>query len=277
MASSGPAEAPGAARRRPLLQARRWRALASQALSAGVLAAGVIGPLPARAETVLVAVASNFGPTLAALAPGFRQASGHDLTAAAGPTARLALQITAGAPFHLLLSADQATPARLLANGQAVPGTRFTYATGHLVLWSAQAGLVDSQGDVLAHGRFRHLALANPKLAPYGEAAMAVLRARGLADKLQARLVMAESIAQAYQFVSTGNAELGFVAWSQLKAPGQTPAGSHWRVPPGLHAPLHQDAVLLLPGAGQPAALALLAYLKTPAAKALMQAHGYGG
>ena len=232
-------------------------------------------PQAACADTVLVAVASNFAGTLAALAPAFRQATGHQLQAAAGPTTRLATQIAAGAPFQVLLAADQATPARLLADGLAVAGSRFTYATGHLVLWSTQPGLVDSQGEVLARGGFKHLAIANPKLAPYGEAALAVLRARGLEPQLRSRLVLAESIAQAYQFVLTGNAELGFVALSQLQAPGQPPGGSLWRVPPDLHPPIHQDAVLLKPGSGQAAALALLAFLKSPAARALIQAHGY--
>lgn len=265
MASSGRAERGGPA---PLRCCRRT------ALGLATLLLAL--PCAANSGTVLVAVASNFAPTLAALAPGFRQATGHSLTLAAGPTTRLGMQIAAGAPFQVLLAADQATPARLEADGHAVPASRFTYATGQLVLWSARPGLVDAQGAVLANGSFRHLAVANPKLAPYGDAAMAVLRARGLEAALRPRLVMGESIAQAHQFVRTGHAELGFVAWSQLlQGGGQPLAGSYWRVPAGLHAPLRQDAVLLTPGAGQPAALALLAYLKTPAAQALIQAHGY--
>lgn len=237
---------------------------------------GAGGATPARADTVLVAVASNFAGPLAALAPGFGAATGHRLQVSPGATVRLATQIAAGAPYQVLLAADQATPARLEADGLAVAGSRFTYATGQLVLWSAQPGLVDSQGLVLAGAGFKHLAIANPKLAPYGEAALAVLRTRGLDAALRPRLVIAESIAQAYQFVLSGNAELGFVALSQLSAPGQAVLGSMWRVPAGLHAPLHQDAVLLKPGAGQPAALALLAYLRSPAAQALIQAYGYG-
>ena len=264
MASSVRADRAGPALVRPLPKALAL-ILATLLLLAG----------PARSDTVLVAVASNFGPVLAALAPGFQQATGHTLTAAAGPTARLGQQVAAGAPFQVLLAADQATPARLEADGHAVPGSRFTYATGQLVLWSTQPGLVDNQGAVLASGRFQHLALANPTLAPYGEAAMAVLRARGLDASLRPRLVMGESIAHAYQFVLTGHAELGFVAGSQLQGAGGPVPGSYWRVPAGLHPPIHQDAVLLKPGAGQAAALALLAYLKTPAARALIQAQGY--
>lgn len=245
------------------------------ALLAALLVNGLALLPAARADTVLVAVASNFAGTLAALAPAFRQATGHQLQAAAGPTLRLASQIAAGAPFQVLLAADQATPARLLADGLAVAGSRFTYATGRLVLWSAQAGLVDDQGQVLGNGGFKHLAIANPKLAPYGQAALAVLRARGLEAKLRPRLVQAESIAQAYQFVLTGNAELGFVALSQLVQAGQPAQGSMWRVPAALHPAIHQDAVLLKPGQGQAAALALLAFLQSPAARALIQSHGY--
>ena len=247
--------------------------LATLALAALPLAAL---PLAARADTVLVAVASNFAGPLAALAPLFQRATGHQLQAAAGATTRLATQIAAGAPYQVLLAADQATPARLQAEGLALAGSGFTYASGRLVLWSAQPGLVDSQGEVLARGGFKHLAIANPKLAPYGEAALAVLRARGLDATLRPRLVLAESVAQAYQFVLTGNAELGFVALSQVQLPGQMPAGSLWRVPAALHPAIHQDAVLLKPGQGQVAAQALLDFLKSPAAKALIQAYGFG-
>ena len=233
-------------------------------------------PLTAHADSVLVAVASNFAGPLAALAPLFQQATGHQLQAAAGATTRLATLIAAGAPYQVLLAADQATPAKLQAAGLALAGSRFTYATGQLVLWSAQPGLVDSQGEVLARGGFKHLAIANPKLAPYGEAALAVLRARGLESTLRPRLVLAENIAQAYQFVQTGNAELGFIALSQVQVPGQALTGSLWRVPAALHPALLQDAVLLKPGSGQVAAQALLDFLKTPAAKALIQAYGFG-
>lgn len=281
MASSAPAEVPPAG----LSPADRSGTTAPGARPPGVWRAALVGlwlllcgaALPAQAGTAQVAVASNFAGTLAALAPGFEAATGHRLQVSAGPTGRLGIQIAAGAPFQVLLAADQATPARLEAAGHAVPGTRFTYAVGQLVLWSRQPGLVDPQGAVLAHGRFSHLAIANPKLAPYGAAAMAVLQARGLADRLAPRLVTAESIAQAHAFVRSGNAELGFVAWSQLVAPGQVLTGSYWRVPAALHPPIRQDAVLLAPGRGQAAPQALLAYLKTPAAQALIRAQGYAG
>ena len=246
---------------------------ATRLLLAGVMASGATS---AHADTVLVAVAANFAGTLAELGPGFTAASGHQLAIAAGSSARLATQIEAGAPFQVLLSADQATPRALAAKGLAQADTQFTYAVGRLALWSARPGRVDSQGAVLANPSIRHLAIANPKLAPYGAAAMAVLAARGLDTALAPRLVMAESVAQAYQFVATGNAELGFVALSQLMGPGKTPSGSTWIVPQTLYPLLRQDAVLLTPGRAKPAALAWLAYLKTPAALALIQSHGYG-
>ena len=182
----------------------------------------------------------------------------------------------AGAPFELLLAADDETPKKLIAEGLAVKGSNFSYAIGRLVLWSAQPGYVDDQGAVLAAGRFRHLAIANPKLAPYGRAAMDVMKARGLTDAIASKLVTGESIAQAYQFVATGNAELGFVALSQVAAPGKPVIGSYWLVPASLHGAIRQDAVLLKAGAKNPAAAALLAYLKSAPAKAVIQAYGYG-
>jgi molybdate transport system substrate-binding protein len=168
------------------------------------------------------------------------------------------------------------TPQRLIDAGHAVPGSRFTYALGALVLWSATPGFVDAQGTVLGSGRFQHLALADPKVAPYGAAAMQVLRARGLVEALAPKIVSGESIAQAYQFVATGNAELGFVALSQVQQPGRPIAGSMWRVPASLYAPIRQDAVLLKSGQGNPAATALLQFLQGPAARDIVRAFGYG-
>lgn len=232
--------------------------------------------LPARAAEVQVAVAANFAVPLARIAEGFKAATGHTLKVAAGATGKFYSQVVAGAPFEVLLAADEATPARLVNEGHAVAGSRFTYAIGRLVLWSAQPGLVDEQGAVLASGRFAHLAIANPKTAPYGAAALQVLQARGLGAALAPRLVTAESIAQAYQFVATGNAELGFVALSQVVVPGKPAAGSYWLVPPQLHAPIRQDAVLLKAGANNAAARALLDYLKSPAARDVIRSFGYG-
>lgn len=230
----------------------------------------------AHAAEVQVAVAANFAGPLARIAEGFGAATGHALKVSSGATGKFHAQIVAGAPFEVLVAADDETPKRLAAEGLAVAGTQFTYAIGKLVLWSAQPGLVDDQGAVLGAGKFAHLAVANPKTAPYGAAAVEVLKARGLADVLAPKLVTAESIAQAYQFVSTGNAELGFVALSQVAVTGKPVVGSYWLVPPSLYGAIRQDAVLLKAGEKNPAASALLAYLKSDAAKAVIQAYGYG-
>ena len=255
----------------------------------------------ARAGEVLVAVAANFAAPLARIGEGFSAATGHTLKVSAGATGKFYAQIVAGAPFEVLIAADDETPKKLTDEGLAVAGSQFTYAIGKLVLWSAQPGFVDAQGAVLASGRFAHLAIANPKLAPYGQAATEVLKARGLTDALAPKLVTAESIAQAYQFVATGNAELGFVALSQVigagppqaderprggptpkasggpdSLPGKAVTGSHWLVPASLYREIRQDAVLLQAGAKNPAAAALLAYLKSAPAKAVIQSWGYG-
>jgi molybdate transport system substrate-binding protein len=230
----------------------------------------------AQAGEVHVAVAANFAAPMARIAESFTAATGHAVKLSSGATGKFYSQILAGAPFELLLAADDETPKRLVDEGHAVASSRFTYATGRLVLWSAMPGVVDAQGAVLASGRFAHLAIASPKLAPYGRAAMEVLRARGLADTLAAKLVTGESIAQAFQFVATGNAELGFVALSQVQVPGKLAGGSLWRVPESLHAPILQDAVLLKPGESNPAAAALLAYLKSAPALEVIRAFGYG-
>lgn len=230
----------------------------------------------ASADEVLVAVAANFAGPLAKIAEGFTAATGHTLKTSSGATGRFYAQIVAGAPFEVLIAADDETPKKLVAEGRAVAGSNFTYAIGKLVLWSAQPGFVDAQGTVLTSGKYTHLAIANPKIAPYGAAAVEVLEVKGLYDVTASKLVTAESIAQAYQFVASGNAELGFVALSQVAAPGQPATGSYWLVPPNLYREIRQDAVLLEPGARKAAAAALLSYLKSPAAKAVIQAYGYG-
>jgi len=228
-----------------------------------------------RADEVTVAVAANFVGPMAKIAESFSAASGHEIKIAAGSTGKLYTQIKAGAPFQVLLAADETTPSRLIAEGHAVAGSNFTYAVGQLVLWSAQPGLVDDHGAVLTQGRFAHLALANSRLAPYGRAASEVLQARGLAHALAPKVVTAENIAQAYQFVLSGNAELGFVALSQVSAPGRPARGSMWRIPQSLYGQIRQDAVLLTAGADSRAAAALLAYLKSAPARALIQSYGY--
>ncbi|MDB5965707.1 MAG: modA [Polaromonas sp.] len=231
--------------------------------------------LPVRAAEVQVAVAANFMAPMKLIAAEFDRTSGHKALLSFGATGRFYAQITSGAPFQVLLAADEETPARLEKEGAAVAGTRFTYATGRLVLWSAQPGLVDPAGEVLRTGDFRHLAIAAPRLAPYGAAAVAALARLGVAASVAPKLVVGESIGQAFSFVQSGNAELGFVALSQVYADGRLTSGSAWIVPAALHSPLRQQAVLLARGQGQPAAIALLAYLKTDQAKAVIRSFGY--
>jgi molybdate transport system substrate-binding protein len=232
--------------------------------------------LDANADEVTVAVAANFVGPLAKIGKGFTAATGHTLRVSSGATGKFYSQIVSGAPFEVLIAADDETPRKLMAEGHGVTGSSFTYAIGKLVLWSAQPGYVDDQGAVLAIGNYAHLAIANPKLAPYGRAGLEVLKARGLGETVAPKLVTAESIAQAYQFAATGNAELGFVALSQVAVPGKPATGSYWLVPPTLYGEIRQDAVLLKTGEKNQAAAALLAYLKSPAAKAVIQSYGYG-
>lgn len=230
----------------------------------------------AHAGEVQVAVAANFAGPLARIGEGFTAATGHGLKVSSGATGRFYAQVVAGAPFEVLIAADDETPKKLIAEGHAVAGTNFSYAIGRLVLWSAQPGLVDEQGAVLGSDKVKHVAIANPKLAPYGAAALEVIKARGLADAVTPKLVTAESIAQAYQFAFTGNAEVAFVALAQVAVPGKPLAGSHWLVPARLYGEIRQDAVLLKAGEKNPAAVALLAYLRGEAAKKLIRDFGYG-
>lgn len=229
----------------------------------------------AHADTVSVAVAANFTAPMQKIAAAFEVDTGHKAELSFGATGKFYAQITHGAPFQVLLSADDTTPARLERDGKAVAHSRFTYAIGTLVLWSAQPGTVDAKGDVLKSGDFKHLAIANPKLAPYGAAALQVMEKLGVATALQPRLVQGENIAQTFQFVSTGNAQLGFVALSQVMADGKIRSGSAWQVPASLHEAIRQDAVLLMPGKDSAAASALLTYLRGSKARAIIQSYGY--
>lgn len=230
----------------------------------------------ASAETTLVAVASNFTKPMQEIAAQFAKVTGHSANLSFGSSGKFVAQMENGAPFEVFLSADDEKPLKLEQSGLAEPGTRFTYALGRLVLWSAQPGLVDADGKVLSSGQFKHLALADPKLAPYGVAARDVLKNQGLQDRLQPLLVLGENISQAHQFVTTGNAELGFVALSQVIDNGKIASGSAWIVPTDRHAPIRQDAVLLKKGAENPAALSLLDFLKSAPALAIIERYGYG-
>lgn len=246
---------------------RIFRPLAALALLAASLAAG--------AAELRVAVAANFTAPIRQIAADFERDTGHKVIAAFGPTGGLYTQIKNGAPFEVLLAADEARPARLEAEGEAVRGSRFTYAVGRLALWSPKAGYVDDRGEVLKTQAFAHLAIANPKTAPYGLAATQVLARLGLADALAAKIVEGASIGQAYQFVASGNAELGFVALAQVYKDGKLASGSAWIVPASLHAAIRQDAVILAKGKDNPAAQAFLDYLKGPKAAAVIKAYGY--
>jgi molybdate transport system substrate-binding protein len=238
-----------------------------------VLLSGVVSSA-ARADDVSVAVAANFTAPIKHIALDFEKDTGHKIVASFGSTGQFYAQIKNGAPFEVLLAADDETPARLIKENAAVAGTQFTYAVGKLVVWSAKPGLVDEGGDVLKKGAFEHLALANPKLAPYGAAGIEAMKALGVYDSLQAKVVTAENITQAYQFISSGNSQLGFVALSQVLKDGKI-EGSSWLVPARLYQPIFQNAVLLEKGRSKPAAEALLKYLKGDKAVAVIRSFGY--
>lgn len=239
------------------------------------LFAGLTFSASALAEEVQVAVAANFTAPIQAIAPAFAKDTGHTLVAAFAATGQLYAQIQNGAPFEVYLAADDSTPAKLESAGLGIAGSRFTYAMGSLVLWSAKADYIDGSDAVLKANQFQHLAIANPKAAPYGLAATQVLDKLGLRAALQSKLVEGQSITQALQFVSTGNAELGFVALSQVFKEGQLSSGSAWIVPETLYAPIRQDALLLKQGQHNPAARALLEYLQGPQAAAIITSYGY--
>lgn len=228
--------------------------------------------LSASAERITVAVAANFTVTMNALAEAFERDSDHTVVVASGSTGKHYAQILHGAPFDVFMAADSERPALLEENGQAVAGSRVTYAVGRLALWSPDPDLVDARGDVLGSDGFHRLAIANPRLAPYGEAARQVLVELGLYQDLRAKLVQGENIGQAYQFVHSGSAELGLVAYAQLRRPGVKPRGSYWLVPRPLHEPLLQQAVIL---EDSPAARALMAFLQSRRAQRIIQDFGY--
>lgn len=227
---------------------------------------------PALAAQTRVAVAANFTEPAREIARRFKARTGHEAALSFGSSGQIFTQIANGAPFEVFLSADAERPRKAEADGLAVAGTRFTYAAGRLVLWSRTPGLVDGRGAVLRSGKFEKLAIADPKAAPYGRAAVETLRRLGLYDALSPRLVTGTSITQAYQFTDTGAAEVGFVALSQVIGHRQ---GSRWIVPAASHTPIEQQAVLLKTGAANPAARAFLTFLKGAEAKAIIRRYGY--
>ena len=229
----------------------------------------------AHGAEVRVAVAANFAAPMQRIASAFARDTGHTAVLSVGSTGKFYAQIINGAPFQVLLSADTETPARLEREGLAVTGSRFTYAVGRLVLWSKDPALVDSTGSVLRKVVNGRIAVADPKLAPYGAAARETMQQLGLLSAVQAKLVQGESIGQAYHFVASSNAAMGFVALSQVMVDARLMEGSAWIVPAHLHAPLRQDAVLLNAGKTNSAATALLAYLRSDTARAMMRGYGY--
>ena len=241
------------------------------ARSAAVLVAVALAG-PALAGEVNVAVAANFTAPATEIAAAFEQATGDKAVLSFGSSGQFYAQIANGAPYQVFLSADAERPTKAEKDGLAVAGTRFTYAIGKLVLWSATPGLVDPAGAVLAKGLFNKLAIADPTAAPYGLAAVQTMHKLGVYETLRSRIVQGASITQALQFVETGNAELGFVALSQVV---DQKGGSRWLVPETDHDPIVQQAVLLKTGADNPAARAFLAFLKGPRARAIIEKYGY--
>lgn len=232
-------------------------------------------PRLAWAEQVKVAVATNFVKPMQAISQAFEQSSEHKVQLSFASSGKFYAQIRNGAPYHVFLSADQDKPNRLVKDKLALADSQFTYALGTLVLWSRDTDLIKNSSEVLQSGQFNKLALANPKLAPFGVASIQVMDKLGLKEQLLPRLVRGENVAQAFQFIASGNAELGFIALAQILENGEISKGSAWIVPPHLHEPIRQDAILLKKGTGNSAALALLEFIKTPQAQGIIQQFGY--
>lgn len=243
------------------------------ALALALVFVGV--PLSSQAGEAQIAVAANFTAPMKAIIALFEDETGHSVRTSYGSTGKFYAQIKNGAPFEALLAADQRRPELLEEEGVAVPGSRFTYAIGTLVLWSADADKVEDGPALLASGDFNKLSIANPKLAPYGEATIETLEALELKAAIEPKLVTGENIAQTYQFVDTGNADIGFVALSQVMNNGKITKGSGWVVPGDLHKPIRQDAVILARGEENPAVTALIEYLKGDDAQAIIHDFGY--
>lgn len=234
----------------------------------------ILGSPLSRADEILVAVASNFTAPMTELAQRFEAQTGHTVQLAFGSSGRFFAQISNGAPYQVFLSADQDKPRRLEETGLAVSGSRFTYAIGRLALWSADAGRVLKGPEALS-AEFNRLALANPRLAPYGQAAVQVLERLGMRDATESRWVQGENIAQAFQFVQSGNAELGFIAMSQIMHDGGVENGNAWVVPQDLYSPIRQDAVLMQQAQSCQACIELLTFMNSVSSWQLIKSYGY--
>ena len=229
----------------------------------------------AQAAEIKVAVASNLANTLKEIAVEFQRDTGHQLAITPGATGKFYAQISHGAPFDVFLSADDETPRKLAQEGKAIAASQFTYALGRLALWSPSPDLVDKNADILKTDKFKYIAIANAKVAPYGQAAVQTMQKLGVLSKIEPRVVQGESIAQTFQFVSTGNAQLGFVALSQIFENGKIKTGSAWIVPEEMHEQLKQDAVVLQSCKNTSACQALMDYLKSEKIKKMMSSYGY--
>ncbi len=229
----------------------------------------------ARAETLTIAVASNFAKPIKEISKLFEEKTGHKVKVAFGSSGKFYAQIQNGAPFHAFFSADQQKPKALEKSGLAVANSRFTYATGRLVLWSASDKLVDGEAMVLRQSRYKKLAIANPRLAPYGLAAKEVLSSLDLTGQTKAKLIYGENISQTFQFVSTGNADIGFVSYSQIINKGSVKNGSVWIVPETLHQPIRQDAVLLKTAKNNKAAEDFFTFVRSKAVVSIIESYGY--
>jgi molybdate transport system substrate-binding protein len=235
----------------------------------------LLAPSMSLAAEVSVAVAANFTAPMKIIAQHFERETGHKALLAFGSTGQFYAQIKNGAPFGVLLAADEATPLKIEQEGLGLRGSSFTYAIGTLVLWSNDATLIHHGPEILQSKQIKKIALANPKLAPYGAAAIEVLTTLGVLDSLNTKIVEAANIGQAFQFVASGNASLGFVALSQVFENGKIKSGSAWIVPTAMHTPIKQNAVLLNRGQGNPAAQALLSYLQSAQAQLIIRSFGY--
>lgn len=229
---------------------------------------------PALADQALVAVATNFVPPFREIAIEFETATGHTLRVAAGSSGNFYSQIKNGAPFDLFLSADVDRPKLLEAEGLGITNSRFTYAIGRLVLWSPNPDLIKGE-ETLRSKNFKRLALANPKTAPYGVAAIQTMQKLAIWEALQPRIVMGENLGQTMGFIESGNAQLGFIALSQVLDPKLKGTGSRWDVPKHLHEPIKQDAILLTKGNDNAAAKSLMEFLASPKAQAIIERYGY--
>jgi len=235
----------------------------------------MISAINIKAEQITIAVASNFSSAMSEIINEFEKQTPHKIRIVYGSSGKIYAQISNGAPFQLFLSADRAKAIALEKSKLIVPNSRFTYAIGTLALWSPSLNVAELKSQILKQGQFNKLALANPKLAPYGTAALEALNALELADQTRDKWVRGENIAQTFQFVSTANADIGFVALSQIMSNHKINKGSAWIVPEKLYSPIRQDAVLLLAGKNSSAALALLQFIQSDTAKSIISSYGY--